>query len=106
MADFYLPRDIEPVLKKLCAQFNAIALTGPRQSGKSTLLKNIFSDYTYITFDDPLNRERALRDPNLFLEEAKDKVIFDEIQYAPELLHYIKMHIDKERNKHSRFIIH
>lgn len=106
MNNIYIPRHIEKTLKGFVEQFPAVVLTGPRQAGKSTLLANLFGNtYNIISFDDPLNRERALSDPYLFLDTAGDKVIFDEIQYVPELLSYIKILIDKDRNIRGRFIM-
>ncbi|MDI6792698.1 MAG: ATP-binding protein [bacterium] len=102
----YIPREIEETLRELLRQFPAVGLTGPRQSGKSTLLKEVFGEtYHIISFDDPLDRERATSDPKLFIESAGERIIFDEIQYAPEILSYIKILIDSNRNKRGRFII-
>jgi predicted AAA+ superfamily ATPase len=102
----YIPRHIEKTLKGFVREFPVVALTGPRQAGKSTLLSNLFGDtYNIISFDDPLIRERALSDPYLFLDTAGSKVIFDEIQYVPELLPYLKILIDKDRDNRGRFII-
>ncbi len=102
----YIHRDIEGILERSLGHFPAIALTGPRQSGKSTLVKNIFGkSHTFVSFDDPIARERAISDPRLFIEDAGEKVIFDEIQYVPQILSYIKMLIDKDRDKYGRFII-
>lgn len=102
----YIHREIEKTLNSFVRQFPAVVVTGPRQSGKSTLLKHIFQGtHNIISFDDPLERERALTDPHLFLEDAGDRVVFDEIQYAPQLLSYIKMAIDKERDRKGRFIM-
>ena len=104
--NIYIPRDIEKLLRKTAGSFPAIALTGPRQSGKSTLVKKVFKkSHDYISFDDPVTRERAISDPRFFLDTAGEKAIFDEIQYVPELLSYIKMRIDSERHKKGRFII-
>ncbi len=106
MSTIYIPRHIEKTLKGFVEQFPAVVLTGPRQAGKSTLLANLFGNtYNIISFDDPLIRERALSDPYLFLDTAGDKVIFDEIQYVPELLPYIKILIDKDRDNRGRFIL-
>lgn len=101
----YIHRDLEPLLKKLVKQFPAAVVTGPRQSGKSTLLKKIFGkEYSYVSFDDPVTRERALSDPKLFLANAGEKVIIDEIQYVPQLLSYVKMSIDEHRQKRGQFL--
>ncbi len=102
----YIHREIEEVLKRALVHFPAVALTGPRQSGKSTLVKNIFGKtHAFISFDDPINRERAIADPRLFIESLGEKIIFDEIQYVPQILSYIKILIDKERHNYGRFII-
>ena len=102
----YIPREIESVIVQSSKRFPAIALTGPRQSGKTTLLQHLFKDtHQFVTFDDPLNRERALTDPKLFLESHGSHVIFDEIQYVPELLSYIKIAIDQVRHQNGRFLL-
>ena len=101
----YVHRDLEPHLTELVKQFPAIAVTGPRQCGKSTLLKALCSaTHRYVTFDDPLVREQAIADPKLFLETVGNKVILDEIQYVPELLSYVKMAIDTDRHRRGRFL--
>ncbi|MEW6102227.1 MAG: ATP-binding protein [bacterium] len=102
----YIHRQIEESLKAFVKEFPAVVLTGPRQTGKSTLLAHIFAkSHKILSFDDPLLRERALLDPKFFLEKAGDRVIFDEIQYVPEILSFIKMLIDKDRQKKGRFIM-
>jgi len=102
----YLQRDIEKVITGALEQFPAIAITGPRQSGKTTMLREVFGNkYEYVTFDDPLNRQRAIDDPKLFLSQLKEYVILDEIQYVPEILHYLKMEIDNKRFMKGRFIL-
>lgn len=105
MVLLYIPRQIEQVLSRLVLQFPALAVSGPRQSGKSTLLKKLFSTtHQYISFDDPVIREQAKSDPNLFLDNLEEKVILDEIQYVPEILSYIKIRIDNERHKKGRYL--
>lgn len=102
----YIHREIETVLKHSIRHFPAIALTGPRQSGKSTLIEKIFGDtHTIRTFDDPITRDQAVSDPRLFIEGAGERIILDEIQYVPQILSYIKILIDKDRRKYGRFII-
>jgi predicted AAA+ superfamily ATPase len=102
----YIHRRIEDTLKKRARQFAAVALTGPRQSGKSTLLRNVFGgSYSVVSFDDPVTRERALSDPRLFMENAGERIIFDEVQYAPQILSYVKILIDGARQRRGRFII-
>ena len=100
----YIHREIEPILKESVKQFSAVAVCGPRQSGKSTLLQNVFPDYQYVTLDDPLRREQAVSDPNLFLSSIGEKTIIDEIQYAPGLLSYVKIQIDQNREKKGLYI--
>lgn len=102
----YIHREIEGTLKRLIKQFPAVGLTGPRQSGKSTLLANIFGKtHAIVSFDDPVTRERAISDPRLLIENAGERIIFDEIQYVPQILSYIKMLIDDNRHRRGRFII-
>ena len=102
----YLKRKIERVISGALTQFPAIAVTGPRQSGKTTMLKEVLGKkYEYLTFDDPLNIQRAINDPKLLLTHLNDYVIFDEIQYVPEFLHYLKMEIDNKRSKNGRYIL-
>lgn len=94
----YLQRDLTHVFHSVCNLFPAVLITGPRQSGKSTFLLNVLKDHKYLTFDDPLNREFALTDPNGFLDQfGPSPVVLDEIQYVPEILQYIKIRIDQDR---------
>ena len=102
----YIHREIEDVINQNMLSFPAIAITGPRQSGKTTLLKQLYQDtHQFISFDDPLNIERALTDPKLFLDSYSTNIILDEIQYVPELLSYIKISIDQNRQQMGRFLI-
>ena len=95
---------MESCIKKVVKSFPCLAVTGPRQSGKSTLLMNTLSGYNYITLDDPLERQRALSDPRLFLDTAGERIIIDEIQWAPQLMSYIKMRVDDHRDKMGAYV--
>ncbi len=101
----YVPRVLEKAVLKTLRQFPAVAVTGPRQSGKSTMLRTVLPGYRYLTFDDPALREQALSDPRLFLDRAGDRVILDEIQNAPQILSYLKMSIDARRNRTGRYVL-
>ena len=96
--DLYRPRDLEDRVVEASQQFPVLLLTGPRQVGKTTLLQHLCGrDRSYVTLDDPTRRELAAADPALFLQRFPPPVLIDEIQYAPELLPYLKMMVDSER---------
>lgn len=102
----YIKRAIETVLKQAVREFPAVVLTGPRQSGKTTVLKHLFGDrYRYISLEPPDVRAAATADPRGFLSLYPPPVIFDEIQYVPELLPYIKESIDEQRSKYGRYLL-
>jgi predicted AAA+ superfamily ATPase len=101
----YLSRNIDAVIKKYKTLFPAVALTGPRQSGKSTTLQHLLTDYIYITFDDPINLEFFNNDPKGFIKQYSDKIIFDEAQKVPNLFNYLKMEVDKDRGAYGKYIL-
>jgi predicted AAA+ superfamily ATPase len=99
----YVHRAIEKELLRAAREFPVLVLTGPRQTGKSTLLQKIFSGHFYTTFDDPFMSKLAHDDPESFLSRGP-KMVIDEMQYVPGLLPFIKMAVD--RNRHAgRFIL-
>ena len=83
-------------------QFPAILITGPRQVGKTTMLKKLMKDEsigrTYVTLDDLTERQMAKNDPAMFFQLHKPPLFIDEVQYAPELFPYIKMWVDDHHN--------
>ena len=100
----FVNRDIAAVINSQKNKFPVIAVTGPRQSGKTTLLKNIFKDYQYISLEDPNNRSFATDDPVGFLKKYNDQIILDEAQQAPQLFSYIQTIVD-ESKKMGQFIL-
>ena len=96
----YIKRVMEKTIKKMVNEFPVIVISGARQVGKSTMLKMIKEDnMNYVTLDDLDARNLALSDPKYFLEQYSYPLLIDEIQYAPNLLPYIKMIVDDEKFK-------
>jgi predicted AAA+ superfamily ATPase len=94
----YRKRTLESAFLKASRQFPAVLVTGSRQVGKTSMLKALAGpERSYVTLDDPLVRDLAVREPSLFLQRFKAPLIIDEIQYAPQLLPLIKMRIDADR---------
>lgn len=96
MNDF-ITRQIAPIIESQKTKFPILALTGPRQSGKTTLLKQLFSDYRYINLENPSIRSFATDDPLGFLNQYNDKVILDEVQRVPELFSYLQERVDESQ---------
>jgi predicted AAA+ superfamily ATPase len=85
--------------------FPAVVLTGARQSGKTTLLRNAFPEHRYVSLDLPSVAEQAERNPAQFLGENPAPVVADEVQYAPGLFRHVKAAIDRDRHSVGRFIL-
>lgn len=98
----YVLRHMENRILELSESYSAILLTGPRQAGKTTMLRTLAKNENkgreYVSLDDLATRNMAKNDPALFLQIHKPPVLIDEVQYAPELFTYIKIHIDEYHN--------
>ncbi len=94
----YRPRRIEESILRASARFPVVLVTGARQVGKTSVLRHLSQDTRrYVTLDDPTVRALATDEPALFLQRFRPPVLIDEVQYAPGLLPYVKMHVDAER---------
>ena len=100
----YLQRAIEKTIIKAEHQTKAVLITGARQVGKSTTIRELYPDYTYITLDDENYAELARNDSSLFFRDIRYPVIIDEAQYAPELFRTIKMIADSDNAKGKFFL--
>lgn len=94
----FINRALESVVAEVSNTYPVLLVTGPRQVGKTTLLERVAKkDRKYVSLDDPVARNLAKEEPLLFLQRYEPPIIIDEIQYAPELLPYIKLHVDKNK---------
>ena len=89
-----LPRSLEGPLKSRARHFPVLVVTGPRQSGKTTLCRAAFPELPYVSLELPDVRRRALDDPRGFLRQYADGAILDEVQHTPELLSYLQVDVD------------
>jgi hypothetical protein len=97
----YIKRDMETTFLRVSEQFKVVLVTGPRQVGKTTMMKNLMGadgkERKYVTLDDMVARDLAKRDPKTFVETYSPPVFIDEVQYAPELFSYIKIQVDERQ---------
>ena len=100
----FYPRNISPHLERLFKQYPILTITGPRQSGKTTLCRKLFSNLAYVSLEDITNRTFAQQDPRNFLNQYKQGAIFDEIQRVPDLISYIQTYVD-DSNKNGQFVL-
>ncbi|QDH81140.1 ATP-binding protein [Echinicola soli] len=91
----WIERTMAKEIRKRIKQYPILAVTGPRQSGKTTLLKTLFPDYEYVSLENPDHRSFATEDPNGFLQQYASKTILDEVQRVPELFSYLQTVVDR-----------
>lgn len=96
----YISRSLEKVVSEVTKEYPVVLVTGPRQVGKTTMLQKLMegTNRSYVSLDDLNERNLAKTDPELFLQLHKPPVLIDEVQYAPELFTYIKIHVDQNHN--------
>lgn len=99
----YIHRIISSQIEEAHKYFPVIVITGPRQSGKSTLCRHLFADYNYVNLEHVATRVGALADPVEFINNLGDKVIIDEAQHAPELMSMIQVRVDE--NESLRYVL-
>jgi len=97
----YIIRDMEKEFLNISNQFKVVLVTGPRQVGKTTMMKKLMegSNRKYVTLDDMVARNLAKTDPKTFIETYSPPVFIDEVQYAPELFSYVKIQVDDRQQK-------
>lgn len=93
----YIVRSLEKIVSEVTEEYPVVLVTGPRQVGKTTMLRKLMkgTDRNYVSLDDLTERSLAKTDPELFLQLHRPPVLIDEVQYAPELFIYIKIYVDK-----------
>ena len=99
-----IPRHLSGHLQELSLYFPVLSLTGPRQAGKTTLLKKLYPGYRYVSLEDPDQQLRATEDPRSFLKHYDHLVIFDEAQRVPALFSYLQTIVDEDRRP-GRYIL-
>lgn len=99
-----IPRHIKSELQTQLLEFPIVTVLGPRQAGKTTLVRAVLPDYQYVSLENPDTRELATNDPRAFLKQYPTRVIFDEIQRAPHLLSYLQGIVD-ENNACGQFVL-
>ncbi|MCF0238533.1 MAG: ATP-binding protein, partial [Sphaerochaetaceae bacterium] len=98
-------REISSNIKKSASQVPVVTVLGPRQAGKTTLVKEIFPNYTYVNLEDRATRELAETDYIGFFKKYPEPIIIDEVQRVPEILSAIQVKVDEDRRRNGRFII-
>jgi len=95
-----IARQLSKKVLELFGQFPALMITGPRQSGKTTLIKSLFSELPYVSLEEPDIRQRAMDDPRSFLSNYRNGAVFDEVQRVPNLFSYLQSLLDENPARH------
>ncbi|MCX6132040.1 MAG: ATP-binding protein, partial [Proteobacteria bacterium] len=101
----YIKRHLSHKIQEAAQNFPALVLSGPRQTGKTTILRHLFPNHSYVTLDRPLAAEQAESDPEAFLLLHPAPLIIDEVQYAPALFRFLKIKIDEKRDLKGQYIL-
>lgn len=101
----WISRTIKNRILRSCESRPVVLLTGARQSGKSSLLKRLFSAADYVTLDKIQKAEEAEENPEYFLNKFQNRVVIDEVQYAPSIFRELKILVDENRNKYGKWIL-
>ena len=100
-----IERAIQPKLTEMFQKFAVVFLTGPRQSGKTTVAKSCFPKLPYVNLENPSERQRVMEDPEAFLERFKHGVIIDEAQNYPDIFSYIQVYVDSNNHRPGQFLL-
>lgn len=101
----YVARSLEPVIRRASKEFPVVVVSGPRQSGKTTLLRRLFPDHRYLSLDAPDLQAAFAADPRSLLRQYPPPAIFDEVQRVPELLTYVKEQVDSRRHHRGQYVL-
>jgi len=99
-----IQREIETIAKKMFRKYPVISITGPRQSGKTTLIRHLFPDLPYVSLEDYDERQFAIQDPRGFLARHPNGAVLDEVQRTPQIFSYIQTEVDK-RGKNGQYVL-
>ena len=94
-----IARQLEEKIESLVGKFPVLSITGPRQSGKTTLVRQLFPEYSYVNFEDIEQRQFASSDPKNFLDSKGNHLIIDEAQYVPDIFSYLQIYVDNDPEK-------
>ena len=101
----WVDRQIEPLLRQRAQTRPVVVLTGARQTGKTSLMRRLFPEHSFVTLDLPSEAEQAEREPATFLARHPPPVVIDEVQYAPGLFRHLKVAVDRERESAGAFLL-